>query len=501
MNQKGWLALFALVLLLTSCQQAGVLKGSLPVTAPAQLILEENQPLLIPLAELAASPEAYAGQLLEINGRFETRPLESCGGKLFSWPAWQMVEDDASVPAGGPANLLSALQGAGADLVVEGYWRNQPDRLTCTSKSQVLSPWYFDVVRIVSPNPVALLSSPGQEPVATIDPNASSGEPDFFPTATLTSENLPSATTEIGTLSDSEGDLLATAYPGGPGNQEDSSPYPGLENQTPEAIITRQIIASPTPTVSGQEEQATATTVVTPTGSPGETPEAEASLTPTIPSQDLGTQPLLETGSLETGSLQAGQIHRWPYEISDPKTITVQVAPDADLDLTVNIVSAGGQLLVTESQLTAGQPLVLADVDLLEEGEYDILVEANDSSAGNYAILVSDEESYSFTFQGLLAEGSMSSASFEADNDHFWMFSAEQGDSLRVEISPAGNEDLFFRLFDPQGTIIITSYNESPAGEKEELLDYLLLKEGLYSLLVGEQNFGSASYSAIYFIE
>ena len=137
----------------------------------------------------------------------------------------------------------------------------------------------------------------------------------------------------------------------------------------------------------------------------------------------------------------------------------------------------------------------------MEEGEYDILVEANDSSAGNYAILVTDEESYSFTFQGLLNEGSMSSASFEANHDHFWMFSAEQGDSLRVEISPDGSEDLFFRLFDPQGTIIITSHNESPAGEKEELLDYLLLKEGLYSLLVGEQNFGPASYSAIYFIE
>jgi hypothetical protein len=209
----------------------------------------------------------------------------------------------------------------------------------------------------------------------------------------------------------------------------------------------------------------------------------------------------LAAGSLETGVLQAGQSHRWPYEIESAQTITVQVAPDAELELTVSVASADGQLLERATQLSLGEPLILADVELLTEGSYEILVSASDTTDGSYAILVTDEESYNFLFQGLLQEGISATGEFEPNNDHFWVFSAQRGDNLRTEGLPASDEDLFFRLFDPQGINIITHYNESPAGQSEELVDYTLPATGLYSLLVGEQNFGPANYSVVYFIE
>ncbi len=131
------------------------------MTVSAQIALEEIQPVTVPLADLAANPDEYSGQLLQLSGRFESRPILSCGSKFFSWPAWQMAAGKAMVPASGPANLLSALQSAGSELIVEGYWRYRPGRLGCEDKPQIQALWYLAVVRIVSPNPIALLSPAG----------------------------------------------------------------------------------------------------------------------------------------------------------------------------------------------------------------------------------------------------------------------------------------------------------------------------------------------------
>ncbi len=452
---------------------------------------------MIPLADLAANPAEYSGQLLQLSGRFEARPILSCGSKNFSWPAWQMTEGETMVPASGPANLLSALQGAGAELIVEGYWRYSPGRLGCESQSQIQAPWYLDVVRIVAPSPITVNPPAGQGSAESGDLSSASGAPDFFPAATVTVDSIRPTATEIRPVTDGETDLLSTPDPG---SADQASPYPG---SNPTTTITRQIIASPTTSDSELDDLLTPSPAVTTPAPTVETPDARFSLTPTVPGQEVTTKPLLASGSLETGALQAGQFHRWPYEIESAQTIMVQVAPAAGLDLTVKVSSARGQLLATAStsQLSLGEPLILAEVALLEKGSYEILVSASDNSAGNYAILLTDEESHSFIFQGLLQEGSSASASFEPDNDHIWVFSAEMGDSMRIELSPDRDEDLFFRLFDPLGINIINLYNESPAGEKEELVDYPLPAAGLYSLVVGEQNFGAANYSLIYFIE
>ncbi len=498
MNRKGWFVCIYLLLLLTGCQQGGVLKGPPPVTLPAQIALEEIQPVTVPLVDLAASPDEYSGQLLQLSGRFESRPILSCGSKFFSWPAWQMAEGETMVPASGPANLLSALQSAGSELIVEGYWRYRPDRLGCQDKAQIQALWYLAVVRIVSPNPIALLSPAGEGLSIPGELSTTSGAPDFFAATPGSAESIRPTPTEIGPVTASESDLPLTPDPTG---LDQISPYPGSENLSPTATITRQLIASPTASDSGPDDLAPPSPSVTTPAPTIETPDARATQTPTVPGQETTTQPLLAAGSLETGALQASQSHRWPYEIESAQTITVQVAPDAELELTVSVTSANGQLVDRATQLSLGEPLILADVELLTEGSYEILVSTSDTTDGSYAILVTDEESNNFIFQGLLREGISATGDFEPNNDHFWVFSAQRGDSLRIEGSPDSDEDLFFRLFDPQGINIITHYNGSPAGQTEELVDYILPATGLYSLLVGEQNFGPANYSVVYFIE
>lgn len=495
MNRKGWLLCFSLLLFLTGCQRSGALKGPPSASTPEQIKLAEIQPDTLTIADLKLTPGEYHGRLLHLNGRFESRPIAACGSKVLSWPAWQMADGEAIVPASGPANLLSALQGAGSELIAEGFWRYRPVRVGCDGTSQDLPLWYFDVVRIVSPNPLALRSPAGASQSNRDTLTTDSGEPDFF-ADTATFEAVRPTIEATGSPVSKETEISGIPKPGG---LDQGTPYPG--NTTPAATIPQPILASPSPSDSGFDEVATVTPTGTVTNRATGSPQSRASLTPTIPGQDVILRPLLEPGSLETGALQANQSHLWPYEVDSVQTITVQVSPDAGLELTVSVETTIGEVLATATQLSVGAPLILSEVDLPEAGRYEILIRATGTSGGNYAILVTDEESYSFIFQGLLKEGISASADFEANNDHFWAFSAQSGDSLRLELIPDGNEDLFFRLFDPQGTNIISSYNELPAGEKEELLNYLLLETGLYSLLVGEQNFGPAHYSVIYFIE
>ena len=206
---------------------------------------------------------------------------------------------------------------------------------------------------------------------------------------------------------------------------------------------------------------------------------------------------LLPPGSLEIGALSLAGSERWTYIITATQAIDVQVIPDAGLELIATVMDRQGQVLSAETSAGPGQKVTLPAVVLPEAGEYAILVTSLQDGAGNYAILLSAEDTYDFLFQGNLVDGLAVSGDLAVESDHFYFFSGTAGETVDITATPLGQADLFLRLFDPQGSALITFHDESAAGEEERIVAYSLPETGLYAVLVGEQAFAGGAYQVL----
>jgi hypothetical protein len=83
----------------------------------------------------------------------------------------------------------------------------------------------------------------------------------------------------------------------------------------------------------------------------------------------------------------------------------------------------------------------------------------------------------------------------QEDNDHFWHVYGTAGETVTIRVTPSDSSDLFIRLFGPNDTLLVDFHDETGDGEVEEILSFTLPETGIYSILVGEFNFGRSDYS------
>ena len=171
--------------------------------------------------------------------------------------------------------------------------------------------------------------------------------------------------------------------------------------------------------------------------------------------------------------------------------------PDAELELIATVMDRNGQVLSANTTTGPGQPVTLPNVNLPEAGEFAILLTTLEGEAGGYAILLSDDDTYNFVFQGNLSDGVTDSDILLPESDHFYFFSGSAGDIVDLTARPQVGVDLFLRLFDPNGSSLITFHDENPAGEAEQISAFSLPETGLYSLLIGEQAFAGGAYEVV----
>jgi hypothetical protein len=202
----------------------------------------------------------------------------------------------------------------------------------------------------------------------------------------------------------------------------------------------------------------------------------------------------LDVSSIETGRLAHNEIHRWTHEITSTTQLTVSLASDHLLDLSVSIVDADGRVIAQQNAAINGEPEILSGVTLMDPGIYDILVSSPSGDPGDYAILISDSESYPYIFQGTLRIGDIGDAVIASGSDHFWHFTGAAGQAISISVVPTGDADLFLNLFGTDGVTLIRFHDETVSGEPEQIIGYVLPDTGIYSLRIGEFNFGSGEY-------
>jgi hypothetical protein len=497
------------ILLLISCQSnAGLLTGSSALGSVSSAEGVVPQPAIsVEIQELLDNPDRYEGAYLEVEGEYSQLEDTECDTKLQGSPAgWALRNSEGKkIFAAGAADLLQQAKLTGLILNVRGRWLRWQGPIGCGRDAETKAILYLDVSHFSSPNPIGRVdASPATEQ------SAQEGDEAISP--------VQSETGELPLEENPERGENSSTTPGAPTsvNEEVSTTEPiTVRPITPTQLVTTvrfeptessTLEVAPERTVSPVPIGATDAAVNTPEQATN-TPAPSNSTTAAIPTSEsdvmssatsrslsFSDEETLETGSLETAMLNSREIHRWPLVITNTNAITVNVASEIDLDVSISVRDPSGNTIAQQNDAHNGNPEVLGGVLLPSAGTYDIVISSANEVSGEYAILVNDIESYTFVFNGTLESGDLRSGIIRSQRDHFWSFTCMAGGRLSATVVPKDNSDLFMRLFGPDDKILIQLHNESGAGESEQLVSFSLADTGFYSLVIGELNFGPSAY-------
>lgn len=194
------------------------------------------------------------------------------------------------------------------------------------------------------------------------------------------------------------------------------------------------------------------------------------------------------------GILGSQEIHRWFYSGSD--MITISVAGDPDLDISVTVRNPAGADIERKDSALAGGTEVISNVELPDAGQYQILVSDVSGHAGNYAISITEPGSMPIIFPGNLNYGTRVSVTMPIDSFHIWHFLGNAGDSVTIEVAPNDDTDLIFSFFGPDMDNEIDYIDFAIAGEAE-VATFELAESGMYSIWVEEFSGESSSYRVL----
>lgn len=492
MISKQWVTILLLILGLVACQTE-IEVPSVPLTPAPVAISSLAQPITI--GALAADPDLYLGQLLQITGQFQPQPRLVCATDPQPSPAnWGLMADGylAYVQGFSQVNSVAA---TGLAMTVEGRWRYWRGVVGCGSAAIPQEVYYLEVTRIIAPGAITQ---------ATLTPAGGAGELVAGLGETAVPQELPESP-----------DTLPT--PGLPATETPDSfftpPPEPFNTNTPFAGTPE--IAQPTATPTVEEKEATpAETELPPDPNSSATPPAPpepgstATATPASPgvpgTSTPGPSPtpgstVMEMGSVETqfltaGSLDSGSTHSWEVEINANSVFTAYVAAATE-DIVLTLLSPTNNLVKEANEAPAGQVETLI-VEIEVEGVYRLQVRTANGRPTDYAMMLNDSFSYSFVLRGILSYGGSQTVFLPEEHDHFWHFQGNAGDQIRIAVTPLDDGDPFLKFYDVEAEDVSGFIDKNDAGEGE-VYDITLPVSGLYSVRVGEVDFVDMQYSIL----
>lgn len=528
--KKSWiLLLISFSLFLAGCRSGGeTVPTPFPTVTPTATAGSPsgNQPIMLALSDLAAAPEAYEGQTLQLTGKYRRLPRLICAGDPHPSPAtWGLVADDVIAQASGFDARLRALLPDGLIVTAAGTWRQWRGPVGCGKRATVQEIWYLDTAEIISPSPLVRVTltpsgetadlvaeqpvpetaagtetPPGalqptataQQPAATAPPVTTAAPPTPQTTPTLSTTSSPAGSptvapqaTESITATVAGGATATTA----PDATTTATPDP---NATPTPTSDPNVTPSPTPT---DDPDATATPTPnpnatlqtpTPTSTPAETTIIEKDI---IPGADA---------ELFIDKLNANEAHSWLLEfdpldyLSDEVTIIV---PSNNVDITLAILDSSGETVVEQNQASATQIETIDEVSLPTADTYEILVGTANGAAAQYGLMVVAGELLDFfEFRGYLDYGASETTPLATETDHFWHFSGDQDETITISVTPNDDADLFLELYGFEGELL-AEVDDEGSGDAEELTAFTLPEASLYLVRVGEFQYEAANYT------
>jgi hypothetical protein len=490
MNPLRSLLLLAL-LLLAGCAQTETSPGSgLLARAPAPTFPPPPGPAaIVSLAELAAEPESYAGQYVQVTGQYHPPPVVVCDGEWRRSPAgWSITDGDVVVEAGGFDTVLAALLSRQAELTIRGRWLFWERPIGCGKAAPMRSIWYLAVQEIVEPQPLVRPTPAAAVAVATIPPDTRppTSTPSPSPTSSPTSE---AGATPTATLTLSPSPTIGTP----------AVTTTMTATATLTATITRGGTAAPTGT--GTVEAATATATL----EAGATPQATAT-EPSGTVVDRGTlafQPLFGNPAnfspiaLQIDELDANEIHRWVIDVRAGDVITASVAAQVERDLILELRDFAGNLILAQDQTGTGEVETIRRYSAPTSGAYYLSVYEATGANAYYTLLYLNSDYgqyYDYELVGVLPRNGSRTASMPAETDHLWLFVATGGSTVTITVAPSDGTDPILNLLSPERVLLFEYVNDRGPGQSEIILNARLEDSGMYVLHVGEDQYAASNY-------
>ncbi len=449
------------------------------ITPEITIAAISSQPMTIDLVDLANDPGTYEVKHLKVTGQFTQLPLLICEADLLPSPAsWALESNSTRVLAAGFNSQLRSLISQGEMLTVTGFWQNWQGPVGCGKRATQQNIWYLEVDDIISP--VSLVKQfPGGINDFPIESRAT-------PTSLSDGFGVPTEialVTPMTTIPSIEMTLTSSA--------------PGLA--TPSPVETTLTPALPFPGTATPNQFGTptlaSTITITPTSG---TPVPTATLQPvtTATSPTIVEQDKLTPEELVTGFLNENEIHSWIFNIDASDTITVAAAASPSIDISLSILDEFDNVLKEQNLASAGEIEVITNLPLSSVGDFQVHVQTSGGS-GYYALLLLSGESYNFVSKSILTYGESQAVFMQPESDHFWFFEGTLNDTVTITVIPQDASDLFLEFYGADATSISGFIDEGAGGEQEQLLEFVLPDTGMFSIRVGEYDFGQSSYQIV----
>lgn len=503
---------------LTACGQEEVITTPTPfdMGRTAVAIVNSGRPTAVSLAEVAADPESFAGQFLQLSGNYQQSPLLVCNGETHHSPAgWLLAANDQAeagtedesenevvmVAAGGFDSQLRTLIAAGTPLTVNGFWRFWEGPVGCGKQAVPRQVWYLRVTEIVAPTQLARVTVagstrlPGEETaVPAEDGNDDPGAPDIPITSTLpitATPTLPELTTPpastIATPTATNGisPIIESTPTGEETKEGEGTPAAGV-TLTPggsgEENLTPTLTNTPPPGAS-----------LTPTPAPG---------TPTVTAQP-GQYTIVEVDPINPDAamygletLGAWQKQNWPITLISSQAITIGVVAEPSMNMAVAVFDGDDNLLVTQDNAPAGQLEEITNLRVDPAKTYIIQVyETNGRSGAYFMTIVGDQTEVVLYSRGLLSSGLTRQDGMAADHRHFWYFYGRAGDVIDITTTTTPDRLILISLYDMNADLMTDDDGDELEYVEEEILDFTLPETGLYLIWLEEFGYEAASYS------
>ena len=158
MKQRYFIFLLVLLTLIIACNgEQRATPTPFAEETPAEETRDPETSLPISITDLAAAPEEYNNDFIEVSGRYRRLPLLVCNSDPYPAPAtWQLQAKDGSlIDVGGFDSQVRSLLPNDLTMTVTGVWQLFEGPVGCGKNAASSQIWYLKVSDILSPSPIA----------------------------------------------------------------------------------------------------------------------------------------------------------------------------------------------------------------------------------------------------------------------------------------------------------------------------------------------------------
>lgn len=492
-----WAKLAALLtlflLLLTACQRSENATPTPFPTMPADISvgagLSKLTPVPVTVADVLANPEFFEGAAVRLTGQYYKRPLLVCGIDPHPSPAeWTLVEGENVLPGAGFGQQMRRLWPDGLTFTVIGRLRHWQGPVGCGKQAVPTEMWYLDVVQLVAPSQLALV---------TLTP----GGINEGPIVEDISEELftPPSVTEA----PEEGVVISTMPPvAPPPNTSTAVPIEtlstgftpvatGTESRLEGTVISRTAVATASPFPDGTS-RGTATLTLTPRPGTTATPTTPANGTPLVtgtPSdktiKEMDDE--LDIWDVRAQTLLSNEIHAWPLPLFVGEEIVISVLGEPGVNIALALLNENLSQVVEKNETGPGGLETLTYTPPAD-GDFTLHILATNNQPGAYLLTTGDNLLLISQPQQFLNYGDINGNTIVSNEQHFWAFRGERNDVIDVTTQSQTGANLLVTLYDADGKYV------SDAFGTKEILDFALPADGLYIIEVREWELAENQY-------